>query len=106
MVQDRQITLLHQMWPRAHIHCIQSLEVWTVRKKLNSLLIRTHIIRFIGSYPDINDRGKGPFSPNTEGCCDEDTSWSPLSVPPNSLQEADHRRLAAMRLTVGNPELA
>jgi hypothetical protein len=95
-----------QMAPRTHIHCKQDREAVAVQKKSGHQFIRTTIVRFIGGYPGIYDWRKQSFSPNTEGCCDEDTSWPPLSVPPNSLQEADHRRLAAMRLTVGNPELA
>jgi hypothetical protein len=39
----------------------------TVRKKSGSPSIRTHGVRFIGGDPDINDRGKGSFSPNTRG---------------------------------------
>jgi hypothetical protein len=29
-------------------------------------LIRMPMVRFIGGSPEIDDRGKGPFSPNTE----------------------------------------
>jgi hypothetical protein len=44
-----------QTAPWTHIRCIQSPEARTVRKKLDLSLIRTHSVRFIGGYPDIND---------------------------------------------------
>jgi hypothetical protein len=64
-----------QTAPWTHIRCIQSPEAWAVRKKLDSLLVRTHSVRFIGSYPGIKDRGKGAFSPDTGGRCDEEAAW-------------------------------
>jgi Pentapeptide repeats (8 copies) len=51
------------MWAR--IRCTQSLGGLPVRNTSGSPLIRTHSVRFIGGYPGIKDRGKGPFSPDT-----------------------------------------
>jgi hypothetical protein len=50
-----------QTAPWAYIPCIQSPEVWIVRKKLDASLIWTHSVHFKHDYPDINVWRKGPF---------------------------------------------
>ena len=75
-----------------HIRCIQSLETQTVRKKLTSSLIRTHSVRFIGGYPDINDRRKGPDTVGELGR-DPNCAWRMAS-----LKAQDHGNAYAERL--------
>jgi hypothetical protein len=46
-----------------------------VQKKSYHQFIRTLIVRFIGGYLGIYDRGKRPFLPDTEGREDSSTAW-------------------------------
>jgi hypothetical protein len=73
--KPRLIAISPQTAPRTQIHCIQDWEGIAVQEKSGHQFNRTHIVRFICGHPDIHDWGKGAFSPDTGGRCDEEAAW-------------------------------